>query len=161
MSGGAFEYKNDELLREIFGYDRWKDDKDFKVPNRFQDLEISNLVYDVLRLIHDYDWYESGDTGEGNWVQAKEKFKDRWLRGNAKERISQYAQEALEQFKKELLQTCSLADVPKNIRDCAHCKYAEENKKYDRLECTHTQSPNYNIYTGADEVCYNWENEEA
>ena len=75
MSGGHFNYKDSDLKNEIFD---WED----KVTNQFEDLEISQLVFDVLELIHEYDWYISGDTGRENYLEAKRAFKKKWLRGN-------------------------------------------------------------------------------
>lgn len=75
MSGGHFNYKDSELKNEIFD---WED----KPSNQFEDLEISRLVFDILELIHEYDWYISGDTGRENYLKAKRAFKKKWLRGN-------------------------------------------------------------------------------
>ena len=58
MSGGHFEYLDGRLKDEIFGYEN-------KVKNVFEDREISELVFDVLDLIHEFDWYYSGDAGNG------------------------------------------------------------------------------------------------
>ena len=49
MSGGHFEYLDSRLKEEIFG---WTD----KPENVFEDREISELVFDVLDLIHEFDW---------------------------------------------------------------------------------------------------------
>lgn len=46
MSGGRFDYKDSSLKGEIYG---WTD----KPSNVFEDREISELVWDVLDLIHD------------------------------------------------------------------------------------------------------------
>lgn len=75
MSGGHFNYKDSELKNEIFDWEE-------KVTNQFEDLEISELVFDVLSLIHDYDWYISGDTGREDYLKAKRDFKKKWLRKN-------------------------------------------------------------------------------
>ena len=75
MSGGHFNYKDSDLKNEIFD---WED----KVSNQFQDPEISELIFDVLDLIHDYDWYISGDTGREDYLKAKATFKKKWLRKN-------------------------------------------------------------------------------
>ena len=58
MSGGHFEYLDSRLKEEIFG---WTD----KPTNVLEDRELSELVWDVLDLIHEFDWYYSGDTGKG------------------------------------------------------------------------------------------------
>lgn len=70
MSGGHFNYKDSNLKNEIFDYVN-------KPSDVFEDMEISHLVWDVLELIHDYDWYASGDTGPGAYHAAKEKFKEK------------------------------------------------------------------------------------
>ena len=48
MSGGKFNYVDSRLKDEIFS---WEDEP----RNGFVDREISELVLDVLNLIHDYD----------------------------------------------------------------------------------------------------------
>ena len=65
MSGGRFEYIDGRLKDEIFG---WTD----KPGNVFEDKEISELVWDVLDLIHDFDWYASGDTCKETYLKKKE-----------------------------------------------------------------------------------------
>jgi len=74
MSGGHFNYEDSRLMGTIFDY------KD-KASNQFNDIEISQLVFDILNLIHDYDWYVSGDTGKDDWLKAKLEFKKKWLTG--------------------------------------------------------------------------------
>jgi hypothetical protein len=75
MSGGHFNYKDGDLKSEIFDYGD-------KPSNQFDDMEISQLVWDVLTLIHEYDWYVSGDTGKETYMEAKKAFKAKWLSGD-------------------------------------------------------------------------------
>ena len=79
MSGGHFDYTDSQAKSEIFG---WTD----KPTNVFEDREISELIFDVFDLIHDYDWYVSGDTDENDWLQAKRAFKAKWLHSQPEER---------------------------------------------------------------------------
>lgn len=72
MSGGKFQYQNDMLKDEIFGYS-------LQPTNVFDDWMISELVWDMFNLIHAYDWYASGDTCEETWLKAKRQFKDKWF----------------------------------------------------------------------------------
>ena len=67
MSGGHFGYLDSRLKDEIFG---WTD----KPENVFEDREISELVFDVLDLIHEFDWYYSGDTDKETYLEAKAEF---------------------------------------------------------------------------------------
>lgn len=97
MSGGRFEYADSRLKSEIFG---WTDTP----RNVFEDMEISELVWDVLDLIHDYDWYASGDTGKETYLKAKAKFKKKWF-DNRGVRVRRIVDEALKRTKEELYET--------------------------------------------------------
>ena len=66
MSGGYFDYRDSYLKNEIFG---WCDDDNPR--NVFEDREISELVWDVLTLIHDFDWYKSDDTCKDTYLKKK------------------------------------------------------------------------------------------
>lgn len=68
MSGGRFNYMDNTLKNEIFG---WTD----RPTNVFEDREISELVWDVFDLIHSYDWYASGDTCKETYLKDKAEFK--------------------------------------------------------------------------------------
>ena len=83
MGGGHFDYVDKQLKNDMFGYDH-------ENKNPMEDMEISNIVYDVLTLLHVFDYYKSGDTGEENYLIAKDKFKKKWLRNkNYSEQILQ------------------------------------------------------------------------
>ena len=97
MSGGHFDYLDSRLKDEIFGYEN-------KVKNVFEDREISELVFDVLDLIHEFDWYYSGDTGKETYLEAKAKFKKKWL-GNKGIRIKRIIDKALDEVRAELYET--------------------------------------------------------
>ena len=95
MSGGHFNYKDSSLKNEIFDYVN-------KPSDVFEDMEISHLVWDVLELIHDYDWYVSGDTGPGDYHAAKEKFKEKWFKTDRSERLTKIIDEKLDDVREEL-----------------------------------------------------------
>ena len=100
MSGGRFDYINDTCKREIFG---WYCEDD-RVPNVFEDVEISELIYDVFGLIHDYDWYASSDTSEETWLKQKSEFKKKWLKED-EERVKRIIDESIERCKTQLYKT--------------------------------------------------------
>lgn len=102
MSGGHFNYQDSTLMSEIFG---WAD----KPSNRFEDKEISELVWDVLNLIHDYDWYASGDTCEKTWLEAKMKFKQKWF-GNPYVRTKRIIDQSIRECKDELYKTYGIKE---------------------------------------------------
>lgn len=67
----------------------------------FGDKELDELVKDLAELFHDREWFLSGDTCEGEWNEARDKFKAKWFTkvGRA-ERIEKYLYEAVEEFKR-------------------------------------------------------------
>lgn len=97
MSGGRFNYMDLNLRDEIFGWtDKWH--------NVFEDREISELVWDVLNLIHDYDWYVSADTCKDTYLKAKTEFKRKWL-GNRGVAVKRTIDTAIEELRAELYET--------------------------------------------------------
>ena len=102
MSGGRFDYRDSELKYEIFGYGELRD--------VFYDKEISELVWDVLNLIHDFDWYTSGDTCKETWLKKKQEFKQKWF-GDRDERVERIVRETLAAAKQELYETFGLEDT--------------------------------------------------
>ena len=109
MSGGHFEYLDSRLKDEIFG---WTD----KPKNVFEDREISELVFDVLDLIHDFDWYYSGDTGKEEYLKAKAKFKKKWF-SNRGVRIKRTIDTALDEVRAELYETYGIEKDGENHDD--------------------------------------------
>ena len=97
MSGGRFPYLDSSLKSEIFG-------RTDKPRNVFEDREISELVWDVLNLIHEFDWYVSGDTGKESYLACKAEFKKKWL-DNRGIRVRRIVDEAIQECKAELYET--------------------------------------------------------
>ena len=102
MSGGRFDYKDSSLKNEIYG---WTD----KPINVFEDREISELVWDVLDLIHDFDWYISGDTCKETYLKEKSDFKKKWF-SNRGVRVRRIVDDAIQQCKNELYETFCIED---------------------------------------------------
>lgn len=106
MSGGFFDYQDSNLKNAIFGYSN-------ELINVFEDREISELVFDVLNLIHDFDYYRCGDTCKQTWLKAKTVFKKKWL-DNRGQRIKRIVDMALAELKEELYETYGLEDAHEN-----------------------------------------------
>lgn len=102
MSGGKFDYVDERCKSEIFG---WCD----KPVNVFEDREISELIWDVFNLIHDYDWYASGDTCEATYLNKKAEFKARWLK-NEEARVKRIVDDAINDCKSELYKTYGIKE---------------------------------------------------
>ena len=109
MSGGYFNYLNDNAAREIFGWDvrisyRLKDNQEdasvVAEDNPLEDREISELVYDVFCLLHSYDWYKSCDTDYECYRNDVKFFKNKWLNKTGDERIHDLVERAIKRVKK-------------------------------------------------------------
>lgn len=95
MSGGRFDYQNDNAAREIFG---WSVDVDYGLGegsydasvrrarrlDPMEDKQLSELVFDVFCLLHSLDWYKSDDTGAETYLADVAFFKSKWLKGRKK-----------------------------------------------------------------------------
>ena len=101
MSGGHWNYMNDTLKNEIFNYPY----ENKRTNNPMEDVEISQLVFDIFDLLHSYDWYISGDTTEEDYLEDKDKFKKKWLRNKNynEEVLKELIEEEFENKKQEIL----------------------------------------------------------
>ena len=97
MSGGKFNYQNDILKDEIYGYS-------MEPTNVFGDWMVSELVWDMFNLLHAYDWYASGDTCEETWQKAKRQFKDKWF-CDYKQIEARVIDAAVDKLRRELYET--------------------------------------------------------
>lgn len=103
MSGGHFNYEDTRLKHEVFGWgDSWR--------NVFEDVEISELVWDILDLIHEYDSYVCGDTDKEDYLKAKAEFKRKWL-DNRGVRVRRIVDEAVQRCKAEMYETFGIAEM--------------------------------------------------
>ena len=104
MSGGYFEYADRRAKDEIFGYSG-----DKPKGNVFEDREITELVWDVFNLIHDFDWYQSGDTCKETYLLKKAEFKKKWL-AKPPERVKEIIDLAIAEAKQELYETYGVSE---------------------------------------------------
>ena len=101
MSGGKFNYIDSQLKNEIFD---WAD----RPINVFEDREISELVWDVLELIHEFDYYKSGDNCRETYLEAKAEFKKKWL-SNRGIRVKHTIDTEIDELRQELYETYGMA----------------------------------------------------
>lgn len=74
MSGGAYDYKFEELKETYVG--------------RMHDVEFDTLMKDLIPLLKALEWWQSGDTSQEDYRLAVKKFKDKWLSADNKERVT-------------------------------------------------------------------------
>lgn len=79
MSGGSLGYFFTDIQEHV---------------GDFGDKEIDELVNDIATLFHDREWFLSGDTGEGDWNEARDAFKAKWFTPTGRaDRIEKYLAE--------------------------------------------------------------------
>lgn len=118
MSGGALDYFYCTLREH---------DKDFG------DKELNELVSDLAELFHDREWLLSGDTGDGDWNEARDAFKEKWFTEHGRqERIEKY----LLEFADEVREQFGMAR-----NHCHNCKHWEKESKSERYgRCPFTRN---------------------
>lgn len=95
MSGGYFCHMDTSLKHEIFGTS--------SIPgNVFEDREISELIWDVFDLIHEYDRYASGDTDRPTYLEKKNAFKEKWFKMPRVLRIQRMIDESVNELRDQL-----------------------------------------------------------
>lgn len=87
MSGGSFNYVYSHL-REAAEYT--------------SDKEISDLLNDLAELLHDEEWYQSGDYGNQGYEETLANFKKKWFESNREDRLKKYIDDSIEVLKLEL-----------------------------------------------------------
>ena len=110
MSGGHFNYKNDDACHEIYGWGvsanygerGFEQSKLARRINPFGDLVISELVFDVFCLIHSFDWYCSSDTCEETYRKDVARFKKKWIKQIPKSTIKEIVTEETSRLRDEL-----------------------------------------------------------
>lgn len=96
MSGGRFNYYNSSLKSEMFG---WGAEKP---RNVMEDSEISELVWDVLDLIGDFDYYQESDTDRDTYIKKKNQFKKKWFKDSRKVRLEKIVDRKIKELKTEI-----------------------------------------------------------
>lgn len=66
------------------------------------DKEIKELLKDLSELMHDLEWYESGDYGKDTYLKSLAEFKKKWFKDDRTERLKSYIDESLKDVKEEL-----------------------------------------------------------
>lgn len=91
MSGGRFDYMYSQIQNMYEG--------------SLEDYELEELLRDFTHLLHDLEWYRSGDYGADDYKTSVKEFKKKWFaEDNRTERLTQIIEYKTDQLKRELLQ---------------------------------------------------------
>ena len=67
------------------------------------DRELIELIKDVARLLHDREWYISGDYGDETWEKCAQKFKKKWFKTPREERLKVLIEQIFDEAKRECM----------------------------------------------------------
>lgn len=88
MSGGSMDYVCWTLENNASG--------------RMEDRELEAMLKDFVKLLHDCEWYHSGDIGADNYFETVREFKKKWF-GKRDERLQEIVEKSIEELKQELI----------------------------------------------------------
>lgn len=108
MSGGYFNYRNGALCEVLFyqsahyGLSKSKSQK-ARQENPLQDRDISELVFDVLCLLHSFDYWKSGDICEETYRNDVKLFKEKWFKERNDSELKKELRQDLKSYMEKLL----------------------------------------------------------
>lgn len=88
MSGGSYDYVYSKLSEECEG--------------AMYDDEMNDLIKDLVEVLHDLEWWQSGDYEEEDYRQTLNNFKKKWFKQSRDVRLKKYIDTKLEKLQKEL-----------------------------------------------------------
>lgn len=66
MSGGSYSYVYCQVENECVG--------------RMFDRQLDEMMKDLVKVLHDLEWWRSSDTGEDTYRRAVTEFKKKWFK---------------------------------------------------------------------------------
>lgn len=87
MSGGFWDYKNDSLYYNLFGYFEPNDDGDYNDDNDyeigrngkiFESETLNKILKDMLELLHERDYNLCGDIRDETYIESEKKILKKW-----------------------------------------------------------------------------------
>lgn len=66
------------------------------------DKEIKELMTDLAELMHDLEWWDSGDYSRADYEESLNDFKKKWFGDNRNYRLEKYINESLDDMKVEI-----------------------------------------------------------
>lgn len=88
MSGGSYSYVYCKVENECVG--------------RMFDRQLDEMMKDLVKVLHDLEWWQSSDTGEDTYRRAVTEFKKKWFK-QTKIDVQKQIESEFESTKNELL----------------------------------------------------------
>lgn len=102
MSGGSYNYIYSTLWNECY--------------ENMKDAEMDEMIHDLCDLLHDLEWWQSGDIGEEAYRKTLQEFKTKWFGGKREERLREYIDYQLSVTRSQLY---DLIGIPRTEREAA------------------------------------------
>ena len=94
MSGGSFDYLCYGIEETYVG--------------QMEDYELNEMMKDLCKVLHDLEWWQSGDYGEESYRKSVKNFKEKWFGKTEEERLAKAVDKATKDFEKLLKNTFGL-----------------------------------------------------
>lgn len=88
MSGGSYNYIYSTLQSECSG--------------QMYDDEMNEMIDDLCDVLHDLEWWISGDSDEDRYRKTVQKFRAKWFQGNREKRLKGYIDRHMALMRNEL-----------------------------------------------------------
>lgn len=88
MSGGSYNYEFGRIEDEYVG--------------KMYDSQLNAMMKDLVKVLHDLEWWQSSDTGEDTYRMAVTEFKKKWFK-QTKIDVQKQIESEFERTKSELL----------------------------------------------------------
>lgn len=88
MSGGCMDYIYCKLECNVCG--------------RMLDLEMNDMMADLVKVLHDLEWYLSADISEAAYKKTVREFKQKWFEEPRTLRLRTYVDQSVDNLKTEL-----------------------------------------------------------
>jgi hypothetical protein len=89
MSGGSYGYKFCEV-------------DDYYVGAMY-DEELNEMMKDLVKVLHDVEWWQSSDIGEDSYRKTVKEFKDKWFNSDRSERLKPIIDRRINEVRTELI----------------------------------------------------------
>lgn len=88
MSGGSYNYIYIKLSAEC--------------ESEMYDAEMDDLIKDLCEVLHDLEWWQSGDYSEDQYRETVSEFKKKWFTGDRSSRLKSYIDDQLDTVRGQL-----------------------------------------------------------
>ncbi len=97
MSGGSYNYICYALSNSCEG--------------QMQDIEMDDLIKDLCEVLHDLEWWQSGDISEDGYRETLTKFKAKWFNESREVRLKGYIDEQIGLVREKLYSLIGISET--------------------------------------------------